>query len=146
MELDEPTQPFLPVKDRRPHVPEKPLVRVVAIEDVHLSCTPGVEKEMNRLYVGLLKFERVTEQASAGIIYRAENVLLRFEVYEDLPVRDDLRPLLLEIPHLNEFVHSLDENAIVYEWQKGIIAGTDAVMLRDPSGNWLGVTLRAIVR
>ncbi|HEX8914051.1 MAG TPA: hypothetical protein VF796_17010 [Humisphaera sp.] len=52
---------FVPPADRRPTLPEPPPVRLVAVADVVLVCPPGVEREMDAFYVGLLRFEREDE-------------------------------------------------------------------------------------
>lgn len=146
MEVETTSTPLPPPTDRRPHMPEPPVVRVEAIEDVAIPSIAGLEREMDGFYVGLLAFERLPATDALEIVYKAENVLVRAEVVERPPERNDLRPMLVQIPHLVDFIRLLNEREIEYEWQRGLAAGTDRVLLRDPSGNWISVGLRANVR
>lgn len=127
-------------------MPEPPVVRVEAIEDVVLPAIAGLEREMDGFYVDLLAFERQPSTGALEIVYKAENVLVRCEVIERPPDRADLRPMLVQIPHFVDFIRQLNERELEYEWQRGLAAGTDRVLLRDPSGNWISVGLRASVR
>lgn len=127
-------------------MPEPPVVRVEAIEDVLLPAVAGLEREMDAFYVEMLAFERQPATDALEIVYKAENVLLRCEVIERPPERPDLRPVLVQIPHMVDFIKQLNAREIEYEWQRGLAAGTDRVLLRDPSGNWVSVGLRASVR
>src|SRR5688572_7744007 len=45
--------------DRRPRMPEPLPVRVLAVEDVRLPATAGLEPQLDDFYVGLFGFERV---------------------------------------------------------------------------------------
>ena len=45
--------------DRRPRMPEPLPVKVLAVEDVRLPATAGLECRLDDFYVGLLGFERV---------------------------------------------------------------------------------------
>jgi hypothetical protein len=45
--------------DRRARMPEPLPVRVLAVEDVRLPATAGLESQLDSFYVGLLGFERV---------------------------------------------------------------------------------------
>jgi hypothetical protein len=45
--------------DRRPRMPEPLPVKVLAVEDVRLPATAGLESQLDDFYVGLLEFERV---------------------------------------------------------------------------------------
>lgn len=139
MELEEPTERFEPIRDTRPHMPMPPPVRIVAIDDVRLTTPAGLEAELDALYVGLLQFERDEPEEGAPIVYRAENGRVLVSVTES-PERDDYRPLQVEIPHFEDFVRALNDREIEYELQRGLAAGTDAVLFRDPAGNWVSVT------
>ena len=59
MELLDPQEPMRFTPDQRPPVPEPPPVRILAVEDVVLLGSSGVERALDEFYVGLLRFERV---------------------------------------------------------------------------------------
>jgi len=145
MELDEPSTTFDPPKDPRPKMPEPPVVRVEAIEDVRLPIVAGLEADLVSFYVELLKFERLDVDTS-GLVLKAENVRVVFTVGEGSPHRQDLRPMIVMVPHFAELVKMLDAREIPYEWQRGIVPGTDTLLVRDPAGNWVCIGWRASVR
>lgn len=105
MELEPSTGTQPSPRDPRPHMPEPPPVRLVAIDDVSLPAASGVERDLDFFYVMLLGFEREdldvkrpkpripvppaprnAHRRSApevpGPIYRAENFRLRFQTVE----------------------------------------------------------------
>jgi hypothetical protein len=45
--------------DRRPRMPEPLPVKLLAVEDVRLPATAGLESQLDGFYIGLLGFERV---------------------------------------------------------------------------------------
>ena len=111
-------------------------MRLVAIEDVHLPAAAGLEVDLDQFYVKLLKFER--EEAERGtIVYKAENFRLCFDVIEPPFVREDFRPVGIEVPSLLNLERELVEREIEYEWQKGLLAGQHTMLLQDPAGNWV---------
>jgi hypothetical protein len=138
MELEPSSIEFKPGKDDRPHMPERPVVRLQAIEDVRLNTPAGVETQLDAFYVGLLRFERDADDAES-IAYRAERFRLCFSVVERMPERGDYRPVMCDVPFINDVVAALNEGKIDFEWQKGITAGVDRVLLRDPAGNYVSV-------
>ena len=138
MELERSSIEFKPGKDARPHMPERTVVRLQAIEDVRLNAPTGLEKELDAFYVGLLRFERDADEAES-IAYRAERFRVCFSVVERMPERGDYRPVLCDVPFMNDFVAALNDGQIEFEWQKGITAGVDRVLLRDPAGNHVSV-------
>jgi hypothetical protein len=138
MELEPSSIDFKPGKDPRPHMPERPVVRLQAIEDVRLNTPAGLEKELDAFYVGMLRFERDAEE-TACIAYRAERFRICFTVVERMPERGDYRPVMCDVPFMNDFVTALNDGQIGFEWQKGITAGVDRVLLRDPAGNYVSV-------
>lgn len=142
MELEEPSERFEPIRDARPHMSEPPPVRIAAIDDVHLHAPAGIESDLDGLYVDLLLFERDEPEPDAPIVYRAENGRVLVSVVESVSERDDYRPLQVEIPHFDDFLRALNDREIEHELQRGIAAGTDAVLFRDPAGNWVSVTWR----
>jgi hypothetical protein len=139
MELEPSSGNFQPIADRRPLVPEPLPVRIVAIEDVDLPAASGLEKALENFYVVLLGFER--DQADVdSLVLRAENVGLRFSVFEPPIVRDNLRTLGIEVLSLAESESRLLQAKIPYVRQRGLMPGQDALSLQDPAGNWLAVT------
>jgi hypothetical protein len=135
---------FRSVPDRRPRVPEPLPVKLVAIEDVTLPATAGLEHELDAFYVGLLQFAKETSRD--GPIYRADNFLLRFELVEGLVVRDHYRPLQIEVPSLAETERKLIDAEIEYIRQRSLSPGLEALVLMDPAGNWIElIELRTIM-
>ena len=49
--------------DARPKLPEPPPVTLVSVQDVRLPTVAGLERLLDEFYAGLLRFERVAEQA-----------------------------------------------------------------------------------
>ena len=138
MELEEPTGTFKPVRDPRPPAYEPPPVRLLAISDVHLAAVAGLERDLDAFYVGLLKFDRDTDDAD-HIAYRAERWRLVFDVVERPPAREDYRPVMVEIPHFTDFLNALAEQQIEFERQKGVAPGVETAFLQDPAGFWVSV-------
>src|SRR5947209_20534128 len=95
----EPSTGLQPIEDRRPRMDELPPVRLVAVEDVRLPTPPGLEEQLDLFYVGLWQFERDLTEGGGAIVYRAENVRLRFDVVaEQKPIeRETLRPQGIEV-------------------------------------------------
>jgi hypothetical protein len=135
MELEQTEKPFDVPPDRRPHIPEPPPVSLVTVADVLLPSIAGLERELDAFYVGLLRFERDADVES--IIYRAENFRLRFEIFERLPEREGLRPVGIAIENFAEIASKLNELEMEFTLQRGLTPGQDAVLLRDPAGNWI---------
>jgi hypothetical protein len=121
--------------DRRPRMPEPLPVRLVTVEDARLVAPAGMETRLDAFYVGLLGFEREAE--AAGLVYRAENHRLRFEVVEPPLEFPGMRPLGIEIPSLLAAEHKLIEAKIEYFRQKSFVPGHEALLLQDPAGNWI---------
>lgn len=138
MELERPSGEFSPRADPRPHMPEPPPVRLVAVEDVHLPAGAGREPELDDFYIGVLQFER-DQSAGEAIAYRAENFRLIFDVQEPPVVREDYRAALIEVPALRDAEKKLIEREIEYESHRGVAPGLDQLVLTDPAGNWIGI-------
>jgi len=138
MELEEPQTPFKPVPDRRPDMPEPPPVQVVAIADISLLATTGMEHDLDAFYVGVFRFERGSD--TDRVIYLAENVAIRFRFVEGLVRRDDFVPTGLLVPSLPALRQRLVDQEILFERQQGIQSGMESVVLQDPAGNWLSVS------
>jgi hypothetical protein len=145
MELEPSGINFKPVDDRRPLIPEPLPVRLVAIDDLKLPAQAGIERQLDAFYVGLLGFVR-DDAEPQNLIYRADNVRLRFDVLEPPVDRDEYRPTVIEVPSLLDFEHKLMDAEHDYERQRGLTSGTDMLVLRDPAGNWLEVMSFARVR
>ncbi len=142
MEL-EPSTGIRPAIDRRPRMDEPLPVKLLAVDDVRLPAPAGVEMELNAFYVGVLEFERMPP--ATELVYRAENFRLCFEVQERPVGRENLRPLGIEIRSLAEAELQLVEREHEYLRQRGVLPGTETIVLRDPAGNWIElVELRSI--
>jgi hypothetical protein len=139
MELEESSIEFKPVHDNRPHMPEPPPVRLVAVEDVHVPAASGVERELDAFYVDLLRFEREGNDEGA-IVYKAENQRLCFDVLEPPIERDTMRPTGIEILNLVELQRILAEREAEFIFQKGLVPGQENILLQDPAGNWVQIS------
>ena len=133
MELEDSTVEFDPPADLRPRIPEPPPVQLVAVGDVILPGIAGLETELDRFYVGLLRFERDAE--TPEIVYRAENFRLRFEVQERPTPREDMRAVAIAIPSLAEMMQKLSDQEIEFVRQRGISPAQETLLLLDPAGN-----------
>lgn len=134
-ELEPPTG-IKPVADSLPQMDESLPVRVVAVADVKLPSPPGIEKELDHFYVDLWEFQR--DQNLPGIVYRAENVRLIFEEWEQQPTeRPALRRLGIEIRSVSEGERKLISAEIGYIRQRGLTPGQETLLVLDPAGNWL---------
>ncbi len=125
------------VHDVLPRLDDPPPVRLVAVEDVRLQTPPGNDAALDAFYVGLWQFRR--EIGNPEIVYRAENVRLRFVVAEGPPPveRDGVRPQGVEVPSLREAERLLAEAEVPFERQRGLMLGLYTLLVRDPAGNWL---------
>jgi hypothetical protein len=136
-ELEPSANVTLPRPDKRPLIPQPLPVKLVAIEDVHLPAPAGLETELDAFYVRMWEFER--DENEAGLVYRADNFRLRFDVLEPPIARDELRPVQIEVRSLREAEHKLIEAELEYERQKGLTAGSDVLLVLDPAGNWVAL-------
>jgi hypothetical protein len=118
---------------------EPPPVRLVAVEDVRLPAPPGMEAELDAFYVGLWQLEREIGESPASIVYRAENVRLRFDlVVDQRPIeRETMRPQGIEVLSLAEAELKLVEAEREYIRQRGLTPGQESLLLQDPAGNWV---------
>lgn len=139
MELEPSSGNFQPVIDRRPLVPEPLPVRLVAVQDVELPAPSGSERELVEFYVDLLQFERDADDIDSLVLH-AENVRLRFAVFEPPMSREQLRTLGIEVFSLAETERKLIDCQIPYTRQRGIMPGQETLSLQDPAGNWLSIT------
>ena len=142
MELEPPTG-IQPTIDRRRRIDEPLPVKLVAVNDVTMPAPAGVEVKLEAFYVGLLEFERVPPETL--LHYRAENFALRFDVQERPVEHDRLRPQGIEVQSLADAELKLIEGEYPYVRQRGVLPGTETIVLRDPAGNWIElVELRSL--
>ena len=137
VELEESSIEFKPVIDRRPVIPEPLPVKLVAVADVRMRTPPGVEPKLDAFYVGMLRFVR---DEGSGLVYRADNFRLRFHHVDPLAMRDELRPVGIEVLSLSEAERLLLAAEMEYERLRGLVAGADTLLLRDPAGNWVSLS------
>jgi hypothetical protein len=145
-------------------MPEPPPVRLVAVDDVRLPASSGVESDLDSFYVMLLGFEREdvevkrptpriaapatprvrqTEpslETPPGPVYRAENFRLRFQTVEPPVVHPSLRPQGIEVRSISETEAKLTEAEIEYSRERALVPGQESLLLQDPAGNWLALT------
>jgi len=134
-----------PPQDRRPHMPEPPPVRLTAIEDV-IAIVPGfIERELDDFYVAFLQFER-DRNSGNRLVYRADNFRLLLEIHAPPINRTDMRPIAVEVLSLVDAEAKIIEREIEYQRIRGLTAGSDALMLQDPAGNWVSISERRGVR
>lgn len=131
----ESTAGFRPRTDVRPHLPEPLPVRLVAVEDVRLQTSAGLERPLDAFYVSVVGFERDPDDSI--LQYNADNFSLNFDVVEGEVRRDDLRAIGVEVPSLLAVEHKLMRAEIDYTRQKGVDPGREALVLQDPAGNWI---------
>jgi hypothetical protein len=131
----EPATGLAPRPDRRPRMDEPLPVNLVAVDDVRMPAPAGSEVQLDAFYVALLGFERVGPETELN--YRAENFTLRFELQERPVEHEDLRPQGIEIPSLAEVEMKLIEGEYEYVRQRGVVLGTETIVMRDPAGNWI---------
>ena len=136
MEL-EPSTNFPPEIDRRRPLPPPPPVLLVSVEDARVPASAGLERELDRFYVGLLRFERDAKEGA--IVYKAENFRLWMELIEGPIDRRDMRMLGVVVKSLGEAAKKFSEAEIPFTRERGVIAGEERLILRDPAGNWVRV-------
>ena len=132
-----------PRADPRPRIDEPLPVKLVAIADVTMPAPAGAEVKLDAFYVGLLEFERVGPETQLN--YRAENSTIRFEVQERPVEHENLRPQGIEVQSLADAELKLIEDEYPYVRQRGVVPGSETIVLRDPAGNWVElIELRSI--
>ena len=144
MELEPAPLTFRPILDRRRHIPPPPPVRLLAVDDVSLPAAAGLERQLDAFYVGLFGFERQAE--SEWPVYRSENFSVRFDVVEPPVQREEYRAVGVEVPSLPDLEEKLIESRTEYARQRGLLPGTERIVLLDPAGNWLEIVDRRGVR
>jgi hypothetical protein len=124
---------FTPIIDNRIRMDEPPPVRLVTVEDARLPAIARLEPQLDDFYVAMLQFYK--ESSLPNVTYRAENFRLRFDLLDELPARDDMRPLMIEVLSLRDAEPKLIAREIDYERQRGLVPGQDKLLLRDPASN-----------
>jgi hypothetical protein len=114
-------------------------VRLIAVNDMRIESAAGLERDLDRFYVQLLGMERAAV-AAEDLVYRAENFDLYVDVLEPPVMREDFRPLRVEVKSLPETELKLIEAELPYVRQKGLLPGQQALFLQDPAGNWVELT------
>jgi hypothetical protein len=74
--------------DRRPPIPELPSVRLLAVEDVTILAPSGAERELDALYVEVLRFLRIDEVSEKRTLVQP---ILDDDVPKVPPAREALR-------------------------------------------------------
>lgn len=133
----------LPVADRRPRMPEPLPVRLVVIDDVHLTTPAGNEQLLDEFFVDLLGFER--DEDNSKMVYRADNARIEFDVLEVPACRVNYRPVQIEVPSLIEMELKLIEAELEFTRQRGLSLGQDSLLLLDPAGNWIEILEARVV-
>ena len=139
----EPSTNFHPVADRRAHIPVPPPVLLLTIEDARLPAPAGLERKLDAFYVDLLQFERDAKEE--GIVYKADNFRLRFDLAEGPIQRDDMRMLGIVVKSLEEAMRKLGEAEMAFSHERGVIAGEDRLLLLDPAGNWIRIVQSKLI-
>ncbi len=134
LELEQSAGEFRPEPDGRPKMPEPPPVRVVAVEDVVVQAAAGLERQLDEFYAGMLQFAK---DEQLPLAYWGENVRVVFQVSETPPVRESYRVLQIEVQCLREVEQKLIDREIEYMRQRGLVAGSESLVLLDPAGNWV---------
>jgi hypothetical protein len=148
MELEPPVPGYsTPPKDRRPHMPPPPPVRLMAVEDVRAFAVAGLEAQLDDFYISLLHFEREESDADGKFqFYKAENVRLVMEIVEPPIDRPDMRPIAVEVSSLQSAEAGIIDRELEYERLRGLTAGSDSLLLQDPAGNWVSISENRGVR
>ena len=144
MELEPSTGFTPPAPDKRPHMPSPPPVTIVAVDDPHLPGLVDQGPELVSFYVDVLKFER--DEDAPGLVFRAENLNLYFDLGETVPPRDDFRMLGVVVPNLGDVMRALIDCEIEFTRQRGLTPGGDAIVCLDPAGNWVQINETSHVR
>jgi hypothetical protein len=135
-ELEQTDRPFHPAHDPRPKMPEPLPVRLVAVADVILPATAGLECELDEFYVAMLEFAR-DQSLPYELVYRADNFRLVFQLHEGLVRREEYRPLQVEVQSLIEAERKLIDRELEYIRQRGLQPGSRTLLLNDPAGNFV---------
>ena len=134
LELEPSGAEFTPVEDKRPKMPEPLPVRLIAVGDVSLPSAAGLEGQLDKFYAEMLEFQRDPELPLA---YQSDNFRIIFETREPPFDRDGYRILQIEIEALRVAEQKLIDAELEYTRQRGLVPGTESLVLVDPAGNWI---------
>ncbi|MEM6312561.1 MAG: hypothetical protein AAF743_00625 [Planctomycetota bacterium] len=137
LELEATGKPVASSTDDRPHMPEPPPVRLLAVADVHRPTAAGQEPALDVFYTKLLPFEREPAEFPT---YRAERHALVFDVLEPPIERESYQPVALQVFDLPATEEKLIDAEIEYEKVEHLTPGNDGLLLKDPAGGWVLVT------
>ncbi len=128
--------------DLRPYAPQPIPVRLIAVADMKLPAPPGSYDQLAHVYVSILGF---VADPSAGA-FVADNHAIRIEFTDRPIIREDYRPVGVEVPSLMEVQKKLLDAEIEFIVQRGIMIGDTCLAFADPAGNLLEVfEIRAIL-
>jgi hypothetical protein len=136
MDLEPTGIDFTPKQDRRPYIPEPLPIRLIALSDVTLLCGPSHEPLLDDFYSSMLLF---VKELGHGIVYRADNFRLRFDVVDGIIERDGYRPVTIEVQSLADTREKLDAREIEYTREKSLTLGHESLSLTDPAGNYVEI-------
>jgi hypothetical protein len=118
--------------DDRPMLDEPPPVKVLAVRDVELQAADDELPAVAAFYAGLLGLKPLDART-----FGSATVDLRLVPPEG--ERDSLKPLGLQAQHYKQIVERLQMDEVDFEIVRGLVAGGDTILLRDPAGNWVGI-------
>jgi hypothetical protein len=131
-------RPLEPVRDDRRRMEEPLPVKLVAVADVEAEMLAEDRQEMDILYVSLLEFAKDYSDKDVTV-YRADNFRLIVRVKEGPIERADYRPITVEVRSLAEVEQRLAAAEIEYERHRGVLPGSESLLLRDKGGNWVEI-------
>ncbi|MEM8874296.1 MAG: hypothetical protein AAGD32_08545 [Planctomycetota bacterium] len=137
LEVEASGKPVAASTDDRPHMPEPPPVRLLAVDDVHRPTVAGQERELDAFYTGFLPLLR---ESAPFPTYRAEKHALVFDVLEPPIERESYQPVALEVFDLPATEERLIDAEIEYEKVQHLTPGNDGLLLKDPAGGWVMIT------
>lgn len=115
---------------------EPPPVRLVAVEDVRVDAPVDSQAALNEFYGDMLKFNR--EYADGDVVvFGAENFRLLIRLVDPPVLRDDLRPILIEIPDLLAMENALVARKIDYQRIRRLTLAHASLVLMDPARNFV---------
>ncbi len=144
MDLEESSIDFRLPEDKRPRIPEPLPIWLVAIDDVRLPAPIDIRGELDEFYVAVLGCAP-DESADGDIVYRTDNLRLRFIPIQGLIERQTLRPTVLEVPSLALAERAIFEREIEYTRDRATTPGRDSLILLDPAGNWIELIERKLL-
>ena len=136
MDLEPSGIEFTPKRDRRPQIPERLPVRLIALNDVTLVCGPAHEPDLDDFYASMLLF---VKELGHGIVYRSDNFRLKFEVVDGIIERDTYRPVTIEVQSLADTREKLEAREIEYTSERSLTIGHESLWLTDPAGNYVEI-------